>query len=47
MDKINTESIINAVHNEPNIWQTNRNASEEDKDLAYMCYYITPNDNPT
>jgi hypothetical protein len=32
---VNTDSIINAVQNEPNIWDTNRNASEEDKDLAW------------
>jgi hypothetical protein len=32
---VNTDNIINAVHNEPNIWDSTRNASEEEKDLAW------------
>ena len=31
---IRTENLINAVQNEPSIWNTELNASEEEKELA-------------
>ena len=34
-DAVNTESLINAVHNESSLWDSVRNASEEDKELAW------------
>jgi hypothetical protein len=37
MDKMEcgTENLINAVQNEPLLWDTGKNASEEEKDLAW------------
>ena len=34
-DAVNTESLINAIHNESSLWDSVRNASEEDKELAW------------
>ena len=31
---IKTENLINAVQNEPSIWNSELNSSEEDKELA-------------
>jgi len=31
----NFENIINLIQNEPSIWNTNLNASEEEKELAW------------
>jgi len=31
----NIENIINLIQNEPTIWDTNLNASEEEKELAW------------
>jgi len=32
---IKTENLINAVQNEPSIWDSELNSSEEDKELAW------------
>ena len=33
-----TENLINAVQNEPSIWNTELNASEEEKELAWTRF---------
>jgi len=32
---LTAENIINCIHNEPSIWDTELNASEGDKELAW------------
>jgi len=38
----NFENIINLIQNEPSIWDTNLNASEEKKELAWsrICDFL-------
>ena len=35
MSRVKTENLINAIQNEPSIWDTKLNSSEEEKELAW------------
>ena len=34
--QLTTSALIDAYHNEPVLWDTGRNASEEEKELAWL-----------
>ena len=38
--QLTTSALIDAYHNEPVLWDTGRNASEEEKELAWLNYSI-------